>query len=253
MWATSQGDRTLTGPEASLVLGAVGYLRDMITVGVEIDEPHQTDVAIFNALQPTQQLASLHEVAFALLDEQIPMPELNATREATVYALFRELLSLVEIEIDRSRSDGVPYYEFRSAIIAACEECSKGSKNWSDSSESLDGFPEEESFVDPPLTADAVEMDRWFYVLESLADQILWDRDFELEAIFADGDPDQAEEVKQVMGIGNSYFSVPAPDAFSEEYQRLDRDLVNLTSASRPIIETPHDSMPFDEDTDIDF
>jgi len=246
MWASSQGDRTLTGREASLVLEAVGYLRDMITVGVEIDEPHQTDVANFNALQPTQQLAILHEVAFALLDEHTPMPELNATREATVYVLFRELLSLVEIEIDMSRFDGAPHYEVRNAIIAAYEETSEADEEWIDNSDfSGLGFETEAYEDDPPLTADIVDIDRWSDALESLADQILWDRDFELEAIFADRDPATVESVKQAMGIGSDYFSVPAPDASSEQYNRIDRELVQLTATLRPMFQNPRESNPY--------
>jgi hypothetical protein len=253
MWATSQGDRTLTGQEASLVLGAVGYLRDMITVGVEIDEPHQTDVAIFNALQPTQQLAVLHDVAFALLDEQTPMPELNATREATVYVLFRELLSLVEIEIDMSRLENVPHRDVRSAILAAYEDVSWNTSEWDECSEFLNEIVDNETTVEHPFSADNVEIDRWFYLLESLADQILWDRDFELEAIFADRDPERVEMVKQVMGIGNDYFSVPAPDAFSDEYEKLDRDLIALTSASRPVFEASDEATPCHDDTENEF
>lgn len=238
MWATSQGDRTLAGPEASLVLGAVGYLRDMITVGVELDEPHQTDVALFNALQPTQQLAILHEVAFALLDEQANMPDLNATREATVYVLFRELLSLVEIEIDMSRLENVHHIEVRSAILAAYEESVNITVDGFSNSDFLEGFVTENSDDANPMAENDPDIDRWFDVLESLADQILWDRDFELEEVFADRDPRSVEAVKEAMGIRQDYFSVPAPDAFSNEYERLDRELVALTSSRRPIFGT---------------
>jgi len=54
MWATSQGDRTLGADEAQLVLTAVGYLHDMITAGVDLSEPYQTGVVMFDTLQPTQ-------------------------------------------------------------------------------------------------------------------------------------------------------------------------------------------------------
>ena len=54
MWATSQGDRTLCGDEARLILTAVGYLHDMITAGVDLNEPYQTGVVMFDTLQPTQ-------------------------------------------------------------------------------------------------------------------------------------------------------------------------------------------------------
>jgi hypothetical protein len=225
----------------------------MITVGVEIDEPHQTDVANFDALQPTQQLAILHEVAFALLDESTPMLELNATREATVYVLFRELLSLVEIEIDMSRLEGTPHHEVRNAIVAAYVECCREPEEWIDDPGCLDLDYEQETYEqEPPLTSEIIDIERWFDVLESLADQILWDRDFELEAVFADRDPKRVKSVKQAMGIDEDYFSVPAPEAFSEEYNELDRDLIQLTATRRPVFQNPYGSLPAD-DTEPDF
>ena len=252
MWATSQGDRTLIGHQGSLVLGAIGYLRDMITVGVEIDEPHQTGVAIFDALQPTQQLAILHQVAFGLLDNQTPMPQLNSVREATVYVLFRELRSLVEIELDMSRIAGPPHHEVRLAILKAYQEGSKELPEWGEASE-FQGKLSDPVTDEQPLTADVVEIDRWFEILETLADQILWDRDFELEEVFADQDPERVESVKHVMGINEDYFRVPAPDAFSDEYLRLDRDLIALTSARRPIFQTQPGSPPLDHDSEIEY
>ena len=60
MWETSQGIRTLGGAEAYLVRELVHYLHDQILVGIEIGEPHSSDVSVFDSLQPTQQLAMLH-------------------------------------------------------------------------------------------------------------------------------------------------------------------------------------------------
>lgn len=242
MWATSQGDRILTGREASLLLQAIGYLRDMITVGVEIDEPHQTDVAIFNILQPTQQLAVLHEVAFALLDPRTPMLELNAVREATVYVLFRELLSLVEVEIDLTRRKGTPHCEIRSAILAAFVEEAPFSGvwdggEWDDRLELNHDVLTAESTLGQDLSPNLEDLQRWYCILESLADQILWDRDFELESVFADRDPAKVETVKQAMGIKSNYFSIPAPDATTREYEEMDRELIELTSSRRSIFE----------------
>lgn len=68
MWGTSQGDGTLIGYEADLVRITVGYLRDMITAGIELNEHFQSEAGVFNHLQPSQQLAALHEVAYGLLD-----------------------------------------------------------------------------------------------------------------------------------------------------------------------------------------
>ena len=109
---TSQGDRTLTGAESALVRKSVGHLRDMITAGLDLDESYRSEVDVFDRLQPTQQLSILHEVAHGLLDPQTPILELTAVREGTVHAIYREIFSLVEIEIDLAQHREIDFHEF---------------------------------------------------------------------------------------------------------------------------------------------
>jgi len=226
MWATSQGDRTLVGDEAQLVLCSVGYLHDMITSAVDLGEAYPNEVAMFSSLQPTQQMAILHEVAHGLLDPESPIPELTAVREATVYAIYRELASLVEIELDMSRLDEPNFY-YREAIVRACEQFKEPPSEWSDEFEL-----EDPTDYEPPKPG-CVELNLWNDAIEFLADQILWDRDFELEEVFADHDPDKIKAIKQFMGINEDYFAVAAPDANSEEYMQLHLELVDLTRSLR--------------------
>ena len=194
MWATSQGDRTLRADEAQLVLMSVGYLHDMITSGVDLGEPYQTGVMMFDALQPTQQMAILHEVAHGLLDEHTPLVELTAVREATVYAIFCELESLVEIELDLS-ARSQPSCETRERIIQACEHFKNQRSQWDDDLESTQSA----DFDPPVLQCD--DIDQWNRVIELLADQVLWDRDFELEEAFADHDPEKIKAIKRLSLI----------------------------------------------------
>lgn len=231
MWATSHGDRTLNGDEAQLVLNSVAYLHDMITSGVDMGEPHHTEVAMFNALQPTQQMAILHEVAHGLLDPNKPVVELTAIREATIYVIYSELKCLVQIEIELSQG-GKPHFDIRDQIVKASHQANR-SENEKDN-EWVDGmdFGESDSYEPPPR--DCVETEKWNDSIEHLVDMILWDRDFQLEPAFADHDPQMVKEIKQYMGINENYFSVAAPDANSKEYLRLHRELVGLTSSLRP-------------------
>jgi len=242
MWATSQGDRTLVGDEAWLVLNSVGYLHDMITSGVDYGEPYQTEVAMFSALQPTQQMAILHEVAHGLLDDQTPLVELTAVREATVYAIYRELASLVQIELDMSRLNGEPDYFFRDAIVCACNQFSESPSEWAD------GFSLNDPTSYEPPDRECVQFEAWTQAVEFLADQILWDRDFELESAFADHDPAKVKAIKQYMGINEDYFAVAAPDANSKQYRKLHLELVGLT---RSLQGNPDE--PYEPDNDILF
>jgi hypothetical protein len=247
MWGTSQGNRTLKGDEADLVRKSVGYLRDMITAGIDLNEPYRSEVGVFNRLQPTQQLAALHEVAYGLLDPATPILELTSCREATVYAIYREVISLIEIEIELAqnyrqgfRSDGStanrdrnpwlrvkPEFQIRSSIIAACQKSNMYPEEWAGD----DFLPADSDCYEPPQSV-CEDLELWSAAIEFLSNQVLWDRDFEMEAIFADQDPEKIADIKAYLGIHEDYFSTPAPDVYSDEYQRIDRELVLLTKNS---------------------
>jgi len=226
MWATSTGDRTLVADEAQLFLNSVGYLHDMITSAVDLGEAYSTDVAMFNTLQPTQQMAMLHEVAHGLLDPETPIVKLTAVREATVYAIYRQLNSLLEIEFEMSQMNRPDFYH-RETMIRACQQTCSLPSEWSD------GFEPELAPGHEPPDLQSVDLNKWKNTVEFLADQVLWDRDFELEAVFADHDPQKVKAIKQFMGINNDYFAVAAPDANSQEYMKLHRELVGLTRSLR--------------------
>jgi hypothetical protein len=218
MWSTSYGDRTLNKAEAAVYLEAVAYTRDMLCVSVDINESHHVGVASFDRLQPTQQLAALHAVTMALVNPDVPPPPLCATLEGTIYAVYKNLYSLVEVEIDHSR-DGHGAFGLRKAILGARRSDVVSENDWHNC-EGADGVE---------LTSYSSEdMDAWESEIEELVNQILWDRDFELEDLIADQDPNQVTAVKDYLGISRDYFSIPAPDANSEEYLRLDRELVEL-------------------------
>ena len=216
MWNTSSGDRTLVGAEAMMIRDLAWHLRDMIVVAIDIDEPIVSDVYLFNCLQPTQQLTMLHEVCAALLLENVPPPKLTAIREATVHVLFRELLGLIEVELDMERLEGERDVSMRSRVLAVDQERRERNFDWAD----------EDGYIDSP---DCQDVDQWEMLVESLADEILWDRDFELEAILADQDPAKSQMMKQVLGIQNNYFSDIAPDTHSREaFQKIDQQLLEL-------------------------
>ena len=244
MWGTSQGDRTLTGAEAAVVRKSVGYLRDMITAGLDLNEPHQSEVDVFDCLQPTQQLSVLHEVAHGLLDPQTSIMELTAVREGTVHAIYREIFSLVEIEIDLSQYREIDFnskglldttepafnamtelaHQTRSTIISAWHELTQPISEWNP----IGLIPEERHPHSVPEVG-STDLELWSSTIEFLANQVLWDRDFEMESFFADLDPAKVADIKLYMGIQENYFSSPAPDANSADYRRLDRELVALT------------------------
>lgn len=218
MWSTSYGDRILNKAEAAVFLEAVAYTRDLLCVSIDINESLYLGVSSFDNLQPTQQLAALHMVAMALVKKEVPPPPLSANLEGTIYAVFKNLYSLVEVEIDQCR-ENQNSYELRNAILNACRSTVTEAGDWAQNTD-------QDLAALPDCTCE--DMDAWEFEIEALANQILWDRDFELEDLIADQDPIQVSAVKEYLGIGPDYFAIPAPDANSEEYLRLDRELVEL-------------------------
>lgn len=232
MWETSNGVRTLDGAEAFLVRELIHYLLDQILVGIEINEPHRADVPVFDALQPTQQLWMLRQVASGLLDPMKQPVALSATNEATIYALFCELRSLIEIEIDYHRLD--PHgLSPNNAIRIATFDAWMQHQHWR--SDDQDGEPEDKAIP----TVQCQDMDQWTWFVELIADQILWDRDFDLDGLVGDIPPEHANLLKRQLGIQSDYYSTIAPDVLD----------VDVTSIVRQI----HDLVPSSSSQAIDF
>ncbi len=225
MWETSQGIRTLGGAEAYLVRELVHYLHDQILVGIEIGEPHFSNVSVFDSLQPTQQLAMLHTVAKGLLDSSTAPPKLTATCEATIYAIFRELEALIEAEVDFEAQFAQPDHRLRSlarnAWIGGCQQSTVDNV--------LDGAELSGNII-PDI--GCTDMEQWADLVESIADHILWDRDFEFEKLVGDASPDQAEVIKQQLGINDDYFSTVASDIREIDVERISAQIRLLTPAT---------------------
>ena len=225
MWDTSQGIRTLVGAEAHLVRELVHYLHDQILVGIEIGEPHLSDVSVFDSLQPTQQLAMLYTVTEGLLDAQKTPPKLTATCEGTIYAVFRELETLIEAEIDFEQqglqSDRRLRALARDAWMGGCQQ-SEEHAVWADAELIGRHIP----------NLDCTDMQQWADFVELIADHILWDRDFEFEKLVCDASPDQAELIKQQLGINNDYYSTIASDIREIDVERISEKIRLLTPAT---------------------
>ena len=220
MWHTSEGERILSGAESELIRDVVSWLHDQVTESLEMGRSYEVGVGLFDQLQPTQQLMMLLETATGLLDPaQEPLPS-TAIREATVYAIYRELFKLIVFEVDISRLDGESTCEIRSQAIAAFEQ----------------GISEEEFDPSDGTTEDGLvpavsstNLADWEYFVEALADRVLWDRDFEMEYLTADLDPDRAHFVRSICGISDDYYSHVADDPPPNQLGNLHRKLHELT------------------------
>ena len=79
-------------------------------------------------------------------------------------------------------------------------------------------------------------MEEWEICVEFLADQILWDRDFE-EEVFLDHSPESSSELKRMSGIAEDYYVEVCPDPRPEEVPSLLaglRELCRRVSGNAP-------------------
>jgi hypothetical protein len=60
--------------------------------------------------------------------------------------------------------------------------------------------------------SESLHIQRWESITESLADQLLWDHDFEMADAILDLDPGKAELLKQMLGMANTYYSSVSAD-----------------------------------------
>lgn len=216
MWQTSIGTRTLAGSEAELVRQLLGYVYYQMSVTLQTpDEPFESGVSLFDRLEIPQQMALLAEVGRALLQDSQPAPKLTALREGTVGVLYEQLRWCVDEEIDREQQAQTPHRYWRTLIVNACR-----------------GFESPDELADLPAP-DSDDADAWDLVIESLADRILWDRDWEMEDLFADAIPERGRQLKQFLGIDDGYFRDIAPDPTEQQLAGVRQQLEALVRAAR--------------------
>ena len=231
MWHTSRGDRTLRGAEAELVGHAVDTLIDALITYVDDDACEDESVAsecysgisLFDDLTPSQRIALLHDVtSHLLMPTDAPLP-LSAHAEAAVAAIFVEIRDQVAIEIDLFPSRENPETSeedmtWRQLVLAA-HECVFRSEHGPDDGFDFDFGPFPDEIELPPEDCDDIR--QWEWLIESLTDAILWDRDYEMADSFLDVDPGVSRQRRRLLGIDDDYFTRVAPDPDSAETYRL--------------------------------
>ncbi len=231
MWHTSRGDRTLRGDEAALVRMSIESMIDTLLIHVddEIDNEEagadaridcESGIPTYDALTISQRIALLHDVAMYLLTDTRGVLPLSAELEAAVAAIFIEIRDQVAIEIDFpsiNNRRGGPTWR---AMVRNAYDCVFAADET--------GLHDHEVDEEVPV-AENREIYRWEYLIESLSDAILWDRDFEMADSFLDDDPGVSHHRRQLLGIDDEYFTSIARDPRPDE-------VYGLVSRTREII-----------------
>ena len=61
-------------------------------------------------------------------------------------------------------------------------------------------------------SSDCDDLEEWDIEVDSLAEAILWDADYDDESLFIDDAPEKAKVLRTLAGISNNYFLAIADD-----------------------------------------
>ena len=224
MWKTPQGNRCLVQAEAALFKAATLALVERVKEEEQHLQTCRYGVQVFDQLTWSPRLAALELAATHLLSSTSPAPILNAVNEATIAAIF----SHVSFEIDMEIDDMSRAFRWRQLTLSAGCEIFE-----------IDEDPRtlELEYTLPQSIGDK-RRELWHSLVDSLADQILWDRDFELIETFIDEPPEKATMMRQIMGIDDNYFSTAADDLHSA--RQVQQSLGRLTEVLNSAYDLRH-------------
>jgi len=172
----------------------------------------------------------LEKVMTALVDPMIPAPPSSALLEATVAAIYAQLRTSIEIELDDARMaqddtlDESDYFDVRMEILAAIEEPINTDEPIQEPPD--DGWP----------TILCDEIDEWDLAIESLRNRILADEDWQMEALAMDLSPQTSKSLKNGMGIQRDYFIDIPPDGTDEEAEEA---RLRIVAIGKRILDEP--------------
>jgi hypothetical protein len=183
MYHTPEGNRILLDAERLLFSECAGMIVDMLDEGY-----YASDFQAFEELPRNQKLAVLYRAVRALLHPSEKPPKLTAFLEAAVASVYQFAKERVRQEIVDPLSDDET--SWRRLVLEAAHE--------QDVSENL-----------PEVQCD--DPDEWEWVIESLADRVLWDQDYALTAAL-DATPEKRRQLQEALGVAADYFTDVPPD-----------------------------------------
>ncbi len=212
MWNTPYGERTLNWAERRLVASEAWALSSAISEAANFGGS-SVEVVLFDRLTWQQQILLLERVLNALIDPTIPAPPTTALLEATVAAIYAQMVISVQLEIDliEPEDDPIDSYDPYNGFYVR-QQVLDAIKAPVDLDE-----PEGDPFEEYSLTLECDEIEEWEMVIECLRGRILADEDWQMESIVMDLAPATGEDIKQLMGIRADYFIDIPPDATDEE------------------------------------
>jgi hypothetical protein len=181
------------------------------------DDWADTEIAVFDSLTQGQKQAAILFVAKALLIPEVEEPAVTAALAVTVDVIYRELLTLIEIEMSLSGETTA-----RRMVLEALAEM----EYWEKVNSSLE---QHEEPVRPP-GPESTDYAEWSFLVDTLRQEILEDYDFEMAKTILDLPPDLAAGLKRQMNIDPDYFVAVVEDPSPERLQEVRSELRALLS-----------------------
>ena len=160
---------------------------DLVAEGREGDPQTSYGIPWFDQWDWQQRLWLLERMALALLTDLDP-PSPAAMWEATVDAIFHEILELVQMEIEHPNSSYEKSWR-RSVIDAFC--CQQGRE--------------------PQIEESEPDLQRWNIVITKLADAILGVRLYEKAESFRDSDITRTQQFLTEHGLPDDFLEQIPP------------------------------------------
>lgn len=187
MWNTPEGTRKLTGDHAEFWKRAAMLLAEQFAVLYEVSPDFHDyfghgNKHLLDELDPPTLLSLLLSVSQRLLDDSKPKDAQTAYEECLIYEVHANAIVWVD-RADKSCADA-QLWKVIKRISESYRDDETGKKLYS-----------------MRCNADIEDL------LDSLADNILWDRDWEMYETFADLNPDARRDMFVQMGISGEYFS----------------------------------------------
>nr|WP_095736707.1 hypothetical protein [Rhodopirellula sp. SM50] len=244
----------LTGTHAALYRESLGVMLDVFREALFDGSENYVSiwsfgVTLFDELHWQQQLSLLLSVSRCALNGSGDPEKWSALEKASFYAVYRNVLSYLEIERDLERMDAseMEYTLDEDELdLEDDDECDDYDDGGDEGEEDEQSWQElitaayQEKCLREGLTPEEIEaylrytpdgdgdLQHWFSLLESLADQTLDDRDFEMAATLMDADPEIATVIKTQLGIQPDYFIATADEPSSEAVSEMFQELAEL-------------------------
>ncbi len=190
MWSTNDGVRTLDPAEARLVRRAIRSMVDDRLVNLrEQTLPDPYGIDWFDQWDVEQQLWLLEQIVISLFTTQ-PPPSPAAIWEATIDAIFTELLAQIELELDHV-SSSIDEPSWRQLAIDAISSRRDGPVK-----------------IDP----DDSQAQTWQRLLTQIADGILGVPGYQKAEMFRDGDVRRAAQFLERRGLPEDFLQRLPPN-----------------------------------------